>query len=91
MVSLGLQRGILSLQLLVNRKVPLCNRRDLVNINNMKKYKRTMKIRSRDTDTSSDLMTDVLTNDTPPRQWRLKYENYNAARRALFAARAQMG
>jgi len=55
-----------------------------------------MTIRSPDTGTSPDPMTpdpmtECLTNDPPPGQWRLKYENYSAARRALFAARAQLG
>jgi hypothetical protein len=39
----------------------------------------------------SDLMTDGLTNDDPPqKRWGLKCENYSAARRALYAARAQL-
>jgi hypothetical protein len=37
-------------------------------------------------------MTDGLTNDDPPpKQWRLMGEDYSAARRALYAARAQLG
>jgi len=39
----------------------------------------------------SDLMTDGLTTDDPPqKKWRLEYEDYRAARRALYAARAQI-
>jgi len=39
----------------------------------------------------SDPTTDGLTEDDPPLQrWHLKGENYSAARRALYAAKAQM-
>ncbi|MCX5844276.1 MAG: hypothetical protein NT022_11145 [Deltaproteobacteria bacterium] len=37
-------------------------------------------------------MTDGLTNDDPPpKRWCLIGENYSAARRALYAAKAQLG
>ena len=40
----------------------------------------------------SDPMTDGLKNDDQPlKQWHLKDENYSAARRALYAAKAQLG
>jgi hypothetical protein len=32
----------------------------------------------------------LITEDPPPKRWLLTGENYGAARRALFAARAQM-
>jgi hypothetical protein len=39
----------------------------------------------------SDLMTDGLTNDDPSlKEWRLKGEDYRAARCALYASRAQL-
>jgi len=40
----------------------------------------------------SDPMTTILTNDDPyPKRWHLIGENYSAARRALYAAKAQLG
>ena len=48
----------------------------------------------RDTYTTypSDLITECLTNDDPSQKlWRLKCENFSAARRALYAVRAQLG
>jgi len=39
----------------------------------------------------SDQTTDGLTKDEPPpKEWRLKCEDYGAARRALYAARRQL-
>lgn len=41
---------------------------------------------------SSDPTTDGFTNDDPlPKRWRLFRENFGAARRALYAAKAQLG
>jgi hypothetical protein len=76
-----------------NPRVPACNLKVLVNINTMKREEHTMTIRLRDNCTpySSDQMTDDLTNeDPPPQKWRLKKEDYSAARRALYAARMQL-
>jgi|WetSurMetagenome_2_1015567.scaffolds.fasta_scaffold511791_1 hypothetical protein len=76
-----------------NRRVPACNLKVLVNINTMKREEHTMTIRLRENCTpySSDQMTDDLTKeDPPPPKWRLKREDYNAARRALYAARIQL-
>jgi hypothetical protein len=43
------------------------------------------------TPNSSDPTTDGFTNDDPfPKRWRLIGENYSAARRALYAARAHL-
>lgn len=50
----------------------------------------TTRLRENCTPYSSDQMTDDLTNeDPPPQKWRLKREDYGAARRALYAARMQ--
>jgi hypothetical protein len=76
-----------------NPKVPGCNLKNLVNINTMKIEQQTMKDRLRKTCTPypSDQMTEDLTNDDPPQiEWRLKSEDYSAARRALYAARMQL-
>jgi len=41
---------------------------------------------------SSDPSTDGLENDDPfLKRWHVMCENYSAARRALYAARAQLG
>jgi hypothetical protein len=38
-----------------------------------------------------DLTTDCSTKNGPaPNRWRLKVEDYSAARRALYAAKAQL-
>ena len=45
------------------------------------------------TDIPSDISDngDRLANDDPShKKWHLKFDNYNAARRALYAARAQL-
>jgi len=40
----------------------------------------------------SDPTKEGFANDNPPeKRWYLMGENYNAARRALYAARAQLG
>jgi hypothetical protein len=59
----------------------------------MKKEQQTMMNRLRSTCTPypSNQMTDGLTNDDPPpKEWRMKREDYSAARRALYAARMQL-
>jgi len=83
-----------SFSLSVNCKVQCCNLKDPVNILYMKKKERKMTDRYYDTGTPdpSDPMTDGRTNDNPPmKRWHLIGENYSAARRALYAARAQLG
>lgn len=60
----------------------------------MKKEKRTMTDRSSDTGTPDPSVpdTDGPTNDNfPLKRWHLMGENYRAARRALYAARGQLG
>jgi hypothetical protein len=77
-----------------NRTVPAYNLKNLVNINIMKREEPTMTNRLRSTCTPypSDQMTDSLTNDDPPpKEWHVKSEDYSAARRALYAARMQLG
>jgi hypothetical protein len=79
-----------------NRTVPPCNLKVLVNINTMIRKEKTMIIRLRETCTPypSDQMTDDLTNVAPPpekEKWHLKSEDCGAARRALYAARMQLG
>jgi hypothetical protein len=40
----------------------------------------------------TETVTDGFTNDDPPpKRWYLMGENFSAARRALYAARAQLG
>jgi hypothetical protein len=41
------------------------------------------------TDNVDDIFYDVF--DDPPEQWRVNCEDYSAARRALYAAKAQLG
>jgi hypothetical protein len=44
------------------------------------------------TPNSSDPTTDGFTNDDPPpKLWHLIGEDFSAARRALYAAKAQLG
>ena len=77
-----------------NRTVPAYNLKNLVNINIMKREEPTMinRLRSTCTPYPSDQMTDSLTNDDPPpKEWHVKSEDYSAARRALYAARMQLG
>jgi hypothetical protein len=77
-----------------NRTVPAYNLKNLVNINTMKREEPTMinRLRSTCSPYPSDQMTDSLTNDDPPpKEWHVKSEDYSAARRALYAARMQLG
>ena len=76
-----------------NRKVPGCNLNHLANINTLKGQKRTMIKKPRYTSTPypSDQRTECLIDEDPPeKEWRLKSEDYSAARRALYAARLQL-
>jgi hypothetical protein len=54
----------------------------------MKKEKRKMTDKTCNNGNPSS--SDLTKEDPPPKRWRLAGENYGAARRALFAARAQM-
>jgi hypothetical protein len=59
----------------------------------MKREKRKMTDRTYESGNPSSLVTTtdtLITEDPPPKRWLLTGENYGAARRALFAARAQM-
>jgi hypothetical protein len=76
-----------------NRTVPAYNLNNLVNINTMKREEPKMinRLRSTCTPYPSDQMTSLTNDDPPPKEWYVKSEDYSAARRALYAARMQLG